>query len=170
MIVLGIDPGTRHLGWGVVEVRGARVSHVAHGVLHTDATRGIPDRLVEIDDGLAEIVRAHAPRAAAVESIFFAKDAQAAAKLGHARGAILLRLRREDVEIAEYPPAKVKRALVGRGAADKAQVARVVMAILGLRAMPPLDATDALALAILHARVVHLPAPLRVSPVRPWRP
>lgn len=161
MIVLGIDPGTRHLGWGVVSGVGARVTHVAHGVIHTDVSQGIPDRLVEIDDALEEVIRDHAPRSAAVESIFFSKDAQAAAKLGHARGVVMLRLRRAGVEVAEYPPAKVKRALVGAGAAEKGQVARVVTAILALKVIPPADAADALALAILHARVAALPAALR---------
>src|SRR5690606_29042147 len=92
--VIGIDPGTRHLGWGVVERQGSRTTHIAHGVVDTDETRPLCDRLVEIAVALAIVIAAHAPTAAAVEGISFAKDAPAAAKLGHARGIVLLRLAR----------------------------------------------------------------------------
>ena len=156
-VVLGIDPGTRHLGWGVVFAEGARVSHVAHGVIHTDADAPLGDRLVTIDDALRDVLALHAPVSAGVESIFFSKDAQAAAKLGHARGVVLLALRRAGCTIEELAPAHVKRAIVGRGAADKRQVAMVVTAILRLAAPPPADAADALAIAITHARRGALP-------------
>lgn len=150
MIVLGIDPGSRHMGWGVLEVNGTRLTHVAHGIVHADEDLSLAERLVLIDDGLREILERFRPKEAGVESIFFAKDATAAAKLGHARGVILLALQRADVEIHEYPPALVKRAVGASGRADKAQVARVVQAILALRELPKADAADALALAITH--------------------
>lgn len=134
------------------------MSHVAHGVIHTDADAALGDRLVAIDDALREVVARHAPVSAGVESIFFSKDPQAAAKLGHARGVVLLALRRAGVAIEELAPAHVKRAIVGRGAADKRQVAMVVTAILRLAAPPPADAADALAIAITHARRGALPA------------
>jgi crossover junction endodeoxyribonuclease RuvC len=150
MRVLGIDPGTRHLGWGVLEQRGTRISHVAHGVVDTDTDRELWHRLVEIDDAIAEILREHTPDAAAVESIFHAKDAQAASKLGHARGVVLLRLARAGVAVHEYAPSRVKRAVAGAGHATKEQVARVMTTLLGLAEAPRLDASDALANAFAH--------------------
>lgn len=157
-LVLGIDPGSRHLGWGMISAEGSRLRHIAHGVIHPDPDGRLDDRLLEIDDELRAVVARHRPDQAAVESIFFAKDAQAAAKLGHARGVILLCLRRAAVPFGEYAPTFVKRTIVGRGLAEKRQVALVVTAILGLSATPPADAADALALAVTHARSSHLPA------------
>lgn len=150
MIVLGLDPGTRHFGWGVVEKRGSRLSHVAHGVIDTDTTGVIAERLVEIEAALVEVVRMHAPNAAAVESLFFARDAQAAAKLGHARGVALLVCARELLPIAEYPPARVKLTIAGNGRAEKPQVASMVRVLLGLRDVPQADAADALAVSLTH--------------------
>lgn len=150
MRVLGIDPGTRHLGWGVLERTGTRIEHVAHGVIDTDTDRELRHRLVEIDDELGAVIREHKPDAAAVEAIFHAKDAQAASKLGHARGVILLRLTREEVAVFEYAPSRVKRAVAGSGQATKEQVARVVMTLLGMKTAPRLDASDALANAFAH--------------------
>lgn len=163
MLVLGIDPGSRHLGWGVINVEGTRVTHVAHGVINPRAELPLADRLVIIDEALGEVIAAHKPQGAGVESIFFAKDAQAASKLGHARGVVLLGLRRASVPFGEYAPTLVKRTIVGHGLAEKRQVALVITAILKLKQPPPADASDALALAITHARVSHLPtlAPTR---------
>jgi crossover junction endodeoxyribonuclease RuvC len=151
-VVIGLDPGTRHFGWGVVEQRGMRLVHVAHGVVHTDQTAPIAARLVVIEHELVRVVGAHEPREASVETLFFAKDAQAAAKLGHARGVALLVCARAALEVFEYAPALVKRAVAGNGRADKAQVAQMVRVLLGLPQAPPADAADALALAITHAR------------------
>lgn len=153
MLALGIDPGTLHLGWGLVRREGNRMRHVAHGVIRPAAGRSLAHRLVVIADALTEIVATHRPERASVESLFFHKDAQAAAKLGHARGVVLLCLERANVPFAEYPPARVKRTLVGNGQADKRQVAQMVRAVLGLSSVPPSDAADALALAITELRV-----------------
>jgi crossover junction endodeoxyribonuclease RuvC len=150
VIVLGLDPGTRHFGWGLIEKKGSRLSHVAHGVVDTDVKGVIAERLVEIEAALVEVVRAHAPDAAAVESLFFARDAQAAAKLGHARGVALLVCARALLPIAEYPPARVKRTVAGNGRAEKEQVASMVRVVLGLRELPLPDAADALAVALTH--------------------
>lgn len=150
MRVIGIDPGTRHLGWGVIDREGTRLTHVAHGVIDTDTEQPLAGRLIEIDDRLKEVVETYGPDTAAVESLFFAKDAQSAAKLGHARGVVLLRMSRSGMSIHEYPPALVKRTIVGRGAAEKQQVARVTMAILRLTTLPRSDAADALAIALTH--------------------
>ena len=156
-IVLGLDPGTRHFGWGVVERRGTRLIHVAHGIAHTDIKASIASRLVTIEKELVEVVEAHSPHEASVEQLFFAKDAQAAAKLGHARGVALLVCARAGIEIHEYAPARVKMAVAGSGRAEKAQVAQMVRVVLGLATAPVADAADALAIAIAHLQHIRLP-------------
>jgi crossover junction endodeoxyribonuclease RuvC len=153
MIAIGVDPGTLHLGWGVVRREGSRVSHVAHGVIDLDPKLGLPARLGRIADELDVILDRYRPQVAAVETLFFHRDAQAAAKLGHARGVVLLCLTRRGVELAEYAPARVKRTVAGNGRAAKSQVAQMVRAILALREIPPSDAGDALALALTHLRL-----------------
>jgi crossover junction endodeoxyribonuclease RuvC len=164
-IVLGLDPGTRHFGWGVVEQRGTRLFHVAHGIVHTDESASIAIRLVAIESALVAVVSAHGPNEASVEALFFAKDAQAAAKLGHARGVALLVCARAGLPVHEYAPALVKRAIAGSGRAEKSQVAQMVRVVLGLSGPPPSDAADALAVALTHLQRVRLPAPV----VRPAR-
>ena len=149
MIVLGMDPGTRKFGWGVVARRGTRLVHLAHGVVALgDGPLAL--RLAELEKALDEVVRAHAPTHASVETIFFHKDAQAAAKLGHARGVALLVCGRAPLEVHEYAPARVKRAVAAHGRAEKAQVAQMIRVILSLPAVPAPDAADALALAVTH--------------------
>jgi crossover junction endodeoxyribonuclease RuvC len=156
MIVLGLDPGTRHFGWGVVAREGTRLFHRAHGVVHADESAPLGQRLVTIESALVEVVRAHAPEAASIEALFFAKDAQAAAKLGHARGVGLLVCARAGLATFEYAPALVKRAVAGSGRAEKAQVAQMIRLLLGLRDIPPADAADALALAVTHLQAAPL--------------
>jgi len=160
MIVLGIDPGTRHFGWGLVERSGTRLAHLAHGVIDTDTTAPLAERLCTIEEQLETIVQAHRPDAAVVESIFFGKDASAAAKLGHARGVALLVLARAGLPISEYEPSRIKRAIVGNGRADKRQMTMVVSALLRLPTPPRADAADALAIAIMHANVAQVEARL----------
>ena len=167
MRVLGIDPGTRHLGWGVLSRVGTRVEHVAHGVIDTNTRGSLADRLREIDDALTLVLAEHAPSVAAVEGLFFHKDPMSAAKLGHARGVVLLRMARAGVGIHEYAPALVKRTVVGRGAADKRQVAMVMRAVLRLPAPPPSDAADALAIALTHLSAASFQAAVAAS--RPAR-
>ncbi len=149
MITLGLDPGTRRFGWGVVRRNGTRLVHVAHGII-TMKEGPLSERLVEIERALEDVIRAHAPSAASVEGLFFHKDAQAAAKLGHARGVALLVCGRARLEVFEYAPARVKRTVAAHGQAQKAQVAQMVRVILGLPAAPAADAADALAIAITH--------------------
>jgi len=153
VIALGIDPGTRRLGWGVVSRTGNRLTHIAHGVIALDGDESIASRLVEIESQLTRVIREHRPTVSSVESLFFNKDAQAAAKLGHARGVVLLCLAREGIPIAEYAPAKIKRTIAGTGQADKRQVALMVRAALALDGLPPVDASDALAIAMTHLRL-----------------
>jgi crossover junction endodeoxyribonuclease RuvC len=153
MLVLGIDPGTRHLGWGLVSRDGTHVRHVANGVISPSVSLSLADRLVIIERGLVDVITEHHPSAAAVESLFFHKDPQAAAKLGHARGVTLLVLARAQIPTFEYAPAKVKRIVSGHGAADKQQVALMMRSLLCLSTLPRADATDALALAVTHLRL-----------------
>ncbi len=152
MLVIGVDPGTLHLGWGVIETRGSQLVHVAHGVIDVDDALELPARLAVLDDGLRAVLASHDAKEAGVEAIFFAKDASAAAKLGHARGVVLLALQRQGLVIGEYPPATVKRAVTGQGRAEKPQVARMVATVLRLEKAPRADAADALAVAIAHVR------------------
>lgn len=167
VIALGIDPGTRRLGWGVVSRTGNRLVHIAHGVIVMDGSESIASRLVELEGQLTEVIRHHRPTVSSVESLFFHKDAQAAAKLGHARGVVLLCLAREGIPIAEYAPAKIKRTIAGNGQADKRQVAMMVRAGLALDGLPPVDASDALAIAMTHLRLGGLLSALEESTGRP---
>ena len=150
LTVLGLDPGTRNFGWGVVRKAGTRLAHVAHGVIGVEGEGPLGERLVAIERALVEVVRAHAPDEASIEALFFAKDAQAAAKLGHARGVALLVCARAGLPSFEYAPARVKRTVAGAGRADKAQVAQMVRVLLGLAQIPRADAADALAIAVTH--------------------
>ena len=160
MIVLGVDPGTRHLGWGVVRRDGTRPAHVAHGVIDTDTTASLAERLCQIERELAGVVATYCPTASVVEALFFAKDATAAAKLGHARGVALLVLARAGLPIAEYEPTRVKKAIVGHGHADKRQIAFMIATVLRLPAPPRPDAADALAIALAHVNAAGMDAHL----------
>lgn len=148
--VLGIDPGTRFLGWGVVERNGTRLTHVAHGVIRAGEQLPLAERLVVIERELVTVVAAHSVHSASIESLFFHKDAQAAAKLGHARGVALLVCARAGLAVFEYPPARVKRSIAGNGRAEKSQVAQMVRAMLRLPEVPQADAADALAISMTH--------------------
>lgn len=151
-MALGIDPGTRHLGWGVVRAEGNRLTHVAHGVIDASPSLSLPKRLDVIDRALSVVIETHRPSVGSVETLFFHRDAQAAAKLGHARGVALLRLARAGLEVFEYAPAYVKRVVAGKGNAEKRQVALMIRALLALEETPRSDAADALALAVAHCR------------------
>ena len=148
--VLGIDPGTRRLGWGVVERRGGKLVAIAAGVISLSPRDPLPLRLEVACTAIEALVEDHAPRAMAIEGVFYAKFAAAAIQLAHVRGVALLIAQQRGLAIAEYAPALVKRTVAGRGAADKTQLGRIVAATLGLRAPPPVDASDALAIAITH--------------------
>ncbi|MBN2194297.1 MAG: crossover junction endodeoxyribonuclease RuvC [Polyangiaceae bacterium] len=156
MLALGVDPGTRHLGWGFVRREGARLRHIAHGILHLDPSEPLALRLLDIDQRLDALLLEYRPDVASVETLFFHKDAQAAAKLGHARGVVLAALARRRVNVFEYAPAHVKRTIAGTGQAKKPQVAAMVRVLLALPDLPPADAADALALALTHLRIGEL--------------
>ncbi|MCA9607502.1 MAG: crossover junction endodeoxyribonuclease RuvC [Myxococcales bacterium] len=148
--VLGIDPGTRRTGWGVVERVGGKLHGVGAGVIRLDEKAPLADRLEVVYDRLDALIDEHRPRAVAVEDVFYAKYPNAAIKLGHVRGVVLLLVARRGLMLGEYPPALVKRTVAGRGAADKQQLGRLVGAMLGLEDELGADATDALAIAITH--------------------
>jgi crossover junction endodeoxyribonuclease RuvC len=176
MLVLGIDPGTRNLGWGVVQMATQRATHVDHGVLRVSEELPLEARLLLLDQGLAEVIRRFRPDAASVETLFFHKDPQAAAKLGHARGVVLVALAREGIPLAEYAPAQVKLTVTGQGRAGKDQVAKMIQLVLRLETAPAHDAADALALALTHVRRGPMDArlgpkkkaPRRRSTALPW--
>lgn len=152
MIVLGIDPGTASTGYGLVERSGARLRAVDFGCLETSADLPLPDRLLAIHEGVGELIEAHRPQLAAVERIFFNKNAQTAFAVGQARGAVLLTAAQHGLPVHEYGPHEVKIAVTGYGRAGKDQVQRMVQVLLGLGAAPrPDDAADALAIAICLA-------------------
>lgn len=152
MRVLGIDPGLRNLGWGVIDVVGAKLTHVANGICHSDAGDGeLAQRLVSLHTQLTEVVRLYAPDAAAVEHTFVNKDAVATLKLGQARGIALLVPAQAGLVIGEYAPNAVKKAVVGVGHAAKTQVDHMVRLQLPGVVIAGPDAADALAIAICHA-------------------
>lgn len=150
MRVLGIDPGLRNTGWGVIEVDGSRLRHVANGIVHSDGT-DLGTRLVTLYRGLCAVIVAHAPDAAAVEQTFVNKDASGTLKLGQARGIAMLAPAEAGLEIGEYAPNAVKKAVVGVGHAQKEQVQHMVRVHLPGVPLAGPDAADALAIAICHA-------------------
>ncbi len=165
MRVLGIDPGTRHCGWGVVEARsGSRIVHVAHGVISPRPTDPLEQRLRVIYAGLIAALEAHTPTVCAVEEIFFAANAKSALTLGHARGVGLLAAAQAGLAVHAYPPTTIKQAVVGTGRAEKEQVSRMISVILGIPAVERSDASDALAIAITHATRGGAPAPVGQPP------
>ncbi|HEX9932733.1 MAG TPA: crossover junction endodeoxyribonuclease RuvC [Allosphingosinicella sp.] len=151
MIILGLDPGLGCTGWGVIAAEGNRLSHVANGQVRTDTKAGLPQRLLELSEKLAAVLAQHEPAAAAVEEVFVNENPQSTLKLGQARGVVLLAAAARGIEVGEYAPSLVKKAVVGTGGADKAQVRAMVQRLLpGAKIVGP-DAADALAVAITHA-------------------
>lgn len=163
--VLGIDPGTHVCGWGVVDRDGPRLVAAGFGVLKARASDPVERRLATIAAALRAVVAAHAPDAAAVEEVFFGRDARAAVRLGEGRGAVLVVLADAGVPVAHYANNVVKRAVGGGGRAQKTTVQEMTRAVLGLANLEgALDASDALALAITHHH--RADAPLGPAPVR----
>ncbi|MEL7093021.1 MAG: crossover junction endodeoxyribonuclease RuvC [Pseudomonadota bacterium] len=150
MRILGIDPGLRHMGWGVIDADGPRLRHVANGVCHS-AGDDLAARLLSLFDQLRGVIVQNAPDAAAIEQTFVNKDGAGTLKLGQARGVAMLALAQAGLQIGEYAPNAVKKTVVGVGHADKRQVAHMVRVQLpGVDLAGP-DAADALAIAICHA-------------------
>lgn len=151
--ILGLDPGLSAMGWGVIDVAGSRLTHVAHGVIATKPALGLGLRLMALHRELAGVIAQHMPASIAVEQAFVARDPQAALKLGHARAVALLAAAQAGLEIAEYAPNHIKKSVVGSGHAGKEQVAFMVKRLLPTCGVTQADAADALACAIAHAHL-----------------
>ena len=152
MIVLGIDPGTAALGYGVIDRTGSRLRAIDYGAFHTPADVSLPERLLAIHAFLLDLIELHGPALLGVERIFHSRNVQTALAVGHARGVILLAAAQHNLEVREATPSEVKLGVTGYGAADKEQVATMVATLLGLAEPPaPDDAADALAIAIWTA-------------------
>lgn len=149
--ILGLDPGLRRTGWGVVVCEGSRLSHVAHGVIAPDDKADLAYRLLFLFEAVVDLVRVHAPDEVAVEETFVSTNASSTLKLGHARAAILIGPARAGLPVAEYAAKVVKKSVVGTGAADKDQVTFMIKRLLPSAGSPTADAADALAVAIAHA-------------------
>jgi crossover junction endodeoxyribonuclease RuvC len=156
--VLGIDPGSRFLGYGLVDVQGSNAAYGGHGVVRTDASQPLAYRLVEIFDEVRQVIARYRPQVVAVEGVFTSKNARSALILGHARGVALLLAAQAGLPIYEYAPAQVKRSVGAGGNDSKGSVARMVTALLDLRhPLERADAYDALAVALCHAHQVGAP-------------
>ena len=151
MRILGLDPGLGTTGWGVIEADGNRLAHVANGQIRTDPAAPLPKRLAALADQLETLIAEHHPAAAAAEEVFVNKNPQSTLKLGQARGVVLMCAARSGIEVGEYSPSLVKKAVVGTGAAEKAQVHAMVSRLLPGVKIAGSDAADALAVAITHA-------------------
>ena len=149
--ILGIDPGLRSTGFGVVDKAGNKLAYVASGCIKTDAAGSLPDRIRTILDGLVEIIATYRPQQAAVEIVFVNVNPQSTLLLGQARGAAISALVTANLPVAEYSALQVKQAVVGHGKAAKEQVQAMVASLLKLPGTPSADAADALACAIAHA-------------------
>ena len=151
ILILGVDPGLNRCGWGLVASEGARVAHVAHGVIKPAAQQQLASRLHDVFEGLCAVIERYSPHEAAVEETFVNSNARAALALGQARGVALAAAARGGVAVAEYAPATIKKAIVGSGAADKTQIAFMVRRLLPTAGDMTADAADALGVALCHA-------------------
>lgn len=151
--LLGIDPGLRCSGWGVIEVEGNRIKHIANGTVKSDPSRSLAERLLQLDEGLSAVLNAHQPQAAAVEATFVNKDGAATLKLGQARGIAMVVPARAGLPVAEYAPNLVKKNVVGVGHATKDQIRAMVKVLLPRCEIHSADSADALAVALCHAHM-----------------
>jgi crossover junction endodeoxyribonuclease RuvC len=150
--IIGIDPGLRNMGWGVIEVTGSRLAYVASGLIHSHEKASLPERLATLHTRLAAIIAEHAPEEAAVEETFINRDPQSALKLGQARGIALVVPALAGLPVCEYAANLIKKTVTGSGHAEKAQIAMMVKVLLPKSEAKGADAADALAVAITHAQ------------------
>ncbi len=156
MITLGIDPGTLHTGYGFIKRSGSRLTKILSGTINTNSKQNMEYRLLSIHNRLEELLTICNPDQAAVEDVFFSKNANSALKLGQVRGVILVTLASRNIPITSVAPALVKRSVVGSGRAEKSQVQRVIQAILGLKELPEVDEADALAIAVCSSNMTRI--------------
>lgn len=155
MRVLGVDPGSRVTGWGLVAADGWETTRIAHGAVRCRQDAPLPQRLLQVGEALDAVIAEHSPDVVAVEQVFAARNARSALVLGHARGVVLLCAARAGLPLHEYSPSQVKNAVTGNGRAEKEQVRLALTTQLCLPEPPrPLDASDALAIALCHAASV----------------
>jgi len=154
--IIGIDPGSRVTGYGVLDASAAGLRFVACGTIRTSTSQAFAYRLSEIFDGINEVIQLHGPAVAAVEEVFLASNPRSALKLGHARGAAVVAAMQNGLTVHDYTPRMVKQAVVGYGQATKGQVQHMVRVLLALSAAPSADAADALAVAVCHANRLSL--------------
>ncbi|WP_374529242.1 crossover junction endodeoxyribonuclease RuvC [Novosphingobium sp.] len=154
MLILGLDPSLSCTGWGLIARSGNRLSHVANGQVKTDPQAALAERLVTLDAELTDVIARHRPDCAAVEEVFVNKNPQSTLKLGQARGVCLLAAARAGLPVSEYATRLVKKAVVGTGGAEKAQVQAMLKVLLPGVKLAGADAADALAVAIAHAHLV----------------
>ncbi|MCW4151839.1 crossover junction endodeoxyribonuclease RuvC [Halomonas sp. 18H] len=150
MLILGIDPGSRITGWGVLDVTTPKPRYVASGCIRTRG-EDLAQRLAQIYAGIGELIAVHGPGEFAIEQVFLSKNADSALKLGQARGTAIVCAANHGVPVSEYAARQIKQAVTGNGGADKGQVQQMITAVLGLDGAPQADAADALAIALTHA-------------------
>jgi len=163
MRILGVDPGSRVCGYGVIDEAAGELRYVECGILTAPEHKTMEQRLGEIACGLKEVITELAPDVVAVEDVFVQQNPRSALALAQARGMVLAVIGLAGLVVASYPPATVKKAVSGSGRAEKAQIARMVQVLIGLTTLPRADATDALAVAITHGRLVR-PTSVRIVP------
>jgi len=169
MKVLGIDPGSRVTGYGIVEGRGNIVQHIDNGNIRPDTKLPFPKRLQTIFDTIKILIEKHKPDIVAIENLFVAKNVRSSLILGHARGTAMVAASSADIDVVEYTPSEVKKAIVGTGGATKNQIQEMVKAILGLPEVACEDASDALAIAICHCNCARLEEKIREAGLQETR-
>ncbi|MBN2255322.1 MAG: crossover junction endodeoxyribonuclease RuvC [Deltaproteobacteria bacterium] len=150
-IILGVDPGSRITGYGIIMKERGGLRHIVHGEIKMGRNRPLSACLQEIFDALYDVIESHTPHALSLENIFYGKNIKSLITLGHVRGVAMLAASKKNIPIFEYTPLEVKKAVVGYGRAEKSQIQLMVRAMLKLREIPPVDASDGLAVAICHA-------------------
>ncbi|MCK5523138.1 MAG: crossover junction endodeoxyribonuclease RuvC [Thiomargarita sp.] len=148
--MLGIDPGSRITGFGIIEIQRRRAVYIGSGCIRIES-KSMPSRLQEVYIGISQIIEQYQPTVSAIEEVFMCRNASSALKLGHARGAAIVACVQQGLPVHEYAPTKIKLAVVGKGHADKVQVQHMVKVLLSLSNTPQADAADALAVALCHA-------------------
>ncbi len=169
MRVLGIDPGSRITGYGLVEQQGSRILHIDNGAVFTDSAEDFPGRIRLIFDGIVAVIKQYEPVAVAVEDLFFSINVKSALKLGQARGAAIAASVHCGLPVYEYTPTQVKQAVVGQGRAAKDQVQKMIRALLSLPEVAQADASDALAVAICHINSFALRGKVGAAAAAPTR-
>lgn len=151
LVILGVDPGSRITGFGVVRVTNGKIEHINHGVIMIDGAESFPRRMAELGEAFREVMEKYRPQQVVIEKIFLGKNADSAFKLGHARGVIMYEAGRGGADVLEYATRSVKKGVTGNGGASKEDVQAILKVMLSLKSISRIDASDALAMACYHA-------------------